>query len=684
MRRTEPAGGGPRGRQGPLLPRLLLPLLLLLCCSSSLLLPVAADLPIHATIKDMKGHWTFLLTPPVTGAIQSCGSGAPNKNTENLEAPVADSRTYLSRHGGVSTALELELSDETVPLNWVYDTKDNLHRNEWKMLAVKDKEKKVVGGWTAVYDEGFEVHLTNKTRLFAILKYSVKQNCPEAKDGDLEDSNGETVCYSTDPSKTQLGWYSSTAADGSVASGCFFGEKEEKDSAAAAAAFVVLHQRAAAAQQQEAAAAAAGGAQELSYFLSEDFVLQHNSKKSSWIAAVNSSFANQNKNFLNSLLKQFQSSPRLLGSSEGGPVFLEEAAEDAASTQAFACPCKEGEKALDTRSKSAAAAAAVLSPVSLAQEESKAKTKTVPVKAHSQQQQQQQEEQQQQQLQQMQQQQEAAVKLSPQSVLSCSFYNQGCHGGLPYLVGKHATEIGILDEQCMPYTAMDLSSCPVLNRNKNEKDFLKSEKDFLKGEINGSGEDSSSNAAFLLSGEATGTCHQGENRWFAKGYGYVGGCYECLSCSAEQKIMKEIMTNGPVAAALDAPPSLFAYSSGVYTTRGAPHARVCDLPGAPSFLPTSSSSSSSSSGSALSGWEYTNHAVTIVGWGETGSGSGSDPQKYWIVRNTWGPQWGLKGFFLLERGNNSGGIENQTSFIDPDLTRGKGLALASASNQLAS
>lgn len=35
-----------------------------------------------------------------------------------------------------------------------------------------------------------------------------------------------------------------------------------------------------------------------------------------------------------------------------------------------------------------------------------------------------------------------ANRLSPQSVLSCSFYNQGCNGGFPYLVGRHAAEVG--------------------------------------------------------------------------------------------------------------------------------------------------------------------------------------------------------------------------------------------------
>lgn len=34
------------------------------------------------------------------------------------------------------------------------------------------------------------------------------------------------------------------------------------------------------------------------------------------------------------------------------------------------------------------------------------------------------------------------IQLSPQSAISCSFYNQGCHGGFPYLVGKDAAESG--------------------------------------------------------------------------------------------------------------------------------------------------------------------------------------------------------------------------------------------------
>lgn len=44
--------------------------------------------------------------------------------------------------------------------------------------------------------------------------------------------------------------------------------------------------------------------------------------------------------------------------------------------------------------------------------------------------------------------------LSAQSVLSCSFYNQGCDGGFPYLVGKHARDIG---EACLRAAVLHLA-----------------------------------------------------------------------------------------------------------------------------------------------------------------------------------------------------------------------------------
>ena len=53
-----------------------------------------------------------------------------------------------------------------------------------------------------------------------------------------------------------------------------------------------------------------------------------------------------------------------------------------------------------------------------------------------------------------------------------------------------------------------------------------------------------------------------------------------------------------------------------------------------------------------------NHAVLAVGYGNDAT-SGLD---YWIVKNSWGTEWGDQGFFKIERGVNMCGIADCNSY----------------------
>merc|ERR1711869_167671 len=53
------------------------------------------------------------------------------------------------------------------------------------------------------------------------------------------------------------------------------------------------------------------------------------------------------------------------------------------------------------------------------------------------------------------------------------------------------------------------------------------------------------------------------------------------------------------------------------------------------------------------------HAVRILGWGVD---EASVP--YWLVANSWSPEWGMKGFFHIRRGTNECGIESTAAAGD--------------------
>lgn len=101
-----------------------------------------------------------------------------------------------------------------------------------------------------------------------------------------------------------------------------------------------------------------------------------------------------------------------------------------------------------------------------------------------------------------------------------------------------------------------------------------------------------------------------------KGYSYAGS-------TSETVIMQFLYKVGPLAVSINSNSYLQNYSSGILNLS----ASQCS----PSVI---------------------NHAVTIVGYGvENGV-------NYWIVKNSWGADWGESGYFRIVRGTSACGINN--------------------------
>ena len=276
------------------------------------------------------------------------------------------------------------------------------------------------------------------------------------------------------------------------------------------------------------------------------------------------------------------------------------------------------------------------------------------------------------------------IVLSTQSVVSCSWYNQGCDGGLEMLVHRHAQEAGIPPENCMPYTSGETGK----------------------------------------SGACNSDCYSDESQLvFSKDFGYVGGFNG--QCS-EARLLRNLFEYGPLTIAVNVAnarvgsldgmpgaqaagrgdtdtlavkltgtaisgalqdlatdPSLLAYLSGYPgdaskdDTFGFLYVRASAVNKDLGKLAQALSASLKSKGClgiemtdafaiGIHGWEYIDHSIVLIGYGKKSDGS-----KYWSIRNSWGGYSEYGAFTNLDRGQDIAAIESGAVWVQPDPCRGK-------------
>ena len=131
-----------------------------------------------------------------------------------------------------------------------------------------------------------------------------------------------------------------------------------------------------------------------------------------------------------------------------------------------------------------------------------------------------------------------------------------------------------------------------------------------------------------------GTCKADPSKYIdmkVTGWKKLGSSTSTWSPVDEEEIKEFLYETGPLAIALNANP-LQTYSGGILDKTSS----QCPVSGI-------------------------NHAVTLVGYGAE---SGVD---YWIVKNSWGANWGENGYFRILRGTNECGIDGSASTGMPKI-----------------
>ena len=226
------------------------------------------------------------------------------------------------------------------------------------------------------------------------------------------------------------------------------------------------------------------------------------------------------------------------------------------------------------------------------------------------------------------------VELSPIHMILCNYNNNDnndnnqnnykpCYGNSLYHAWSYLLIFGITDNQCLP------NDNTLLNGKFKKLSEFSSLKNLplcnmITGPLGDMCHDFSINHT---NGVETGT----PARFFRSFYIYtVPGTFE--ENASQFDIQREIYINGPVSTAFKVYPDFEKFNSkdDIYIWNG--------------------------KGSSKYG-----HAVEIVGWGE------QNKTPFWIIKNSYGSNWGDNGYFKFFRGSNMCKIEENVITGDPDF-----------------
>eukprot|EP00929_Paragymnodinium_shiwhaense_P008881 TRINITY_DN112863_c0_g1_i1.p1 TRINITY_DN112863_c0_g1~~TRINITY_DN112863_c0_g1_i1.p1 ORF type:complete len:768 (-),score=165.45 TRINITY_DN112863_c0_g1_i1:48-2351(-) len=170
--------------------------------------------------------------------------------------------------------------------------------------------------------------------------------------------------------------------------------------------------------------------------------------------------------------------------------------------------------------------------------------------------------------------------------LFCSEYNQGCGAGFPFLAAKWSEDVGLLPARCAP--------------------------------------------AYSPEGTCAATCGaeslRPEDRLRAANHRYVGGY---IGAADSDMIMEELVERGPVVVSFRSAKELQDYTGGVFhftSDAGTEQADLEDVTEGPQAFVGAS------------------HSAVLLGFGTS-----EDGEKYWILQNSWGADWGERGTFRFSQ-----------------------------------